>query len=148
MGLKIEIQDAIKAAMKSRDQLTLSTLRLLMSSLHNEEIKQRRELTSEEIWKTISTLCRQRQEAIKYFQQGERPDLEKKEEAELSVLRGFLPQALSDEDLSTLIQSSIEEVGAKGVKDLGRVMKQIMPKVTGRVEGKRVSELAKEILSC
>ncbi len=148
MGLKIEIQDAIKAAMKSRDQLTLSTLRLLMSSLHNEEIKQRRELTSEEIWKTISTLCRQRQEAIEYFRKGERPDLEKKEEAELSVLRGFLPQALSDEDLSTLIQSSIEEVGAKGVKDLGRVMKQIMPKVTGRVEGKRVSELAKEILSC
>jgi len=126
VGLKIEIQDAIKAAMKSGDQLTLSTLRLLMSSLHNEEIKQRRELTSEEIWKTISSLCRQRQ----------------------SVLRGFLPQALSDEDLSTLIQSSIEEVGAKGVKDLGRVMKQIMPKVTGRVEGKRVSELAKEILSC
>jgi len=148
VGLKIEIQDAMKAAMKSRDQLTLSTLRLLMSSLHNEEIKQRRELTSEEIWKTISTLCRQRQEAIEYFRKGERPDLEKKEEAELSVLRGFLPQALSDEDLSTLIQSSIEEVGAKGVKDLGRVMKQIMPKVTGRVEGKRVSELAKEILSC
>ncbi len=148
MGLKIEIQDAIKAAMKSGDQLTLSTLRLLMSSLHNEEIKQRRELTSEEIWKTISTLCRQRQEAIEYFRKGERPDLEKKEEAELSVLRGFLPQALSDEELSTLIQSSIEEVGAKGVKDLGRVMKQIMPKVTGRVEGKRVSELAKEILSC
>lgn len=83
-----------------------------------------------------------------YFQKGERPDLEKKEEAELSVLRRFLPQALSDEELSTLIRSSIEEVGAKGVKDLGRVMKQIMPKVTGRVEGKRVSELAKEILSC
>ncbi len=96
MGLKIEIQDAMKAAMKSRDQLTLSTLRLLMSSLHNEEIKQRRELTSEEIWKTISSLCRQRQEAIMYFQKGERPDLEKKEEAELSVLRRFLPHEFAD----------------------------------------------------
>lgn len=147
MGLKVEIQDAMKAAMKSGDRLTLSTLRLLLSALHNEEIKERRELSPEEILKTISSLCKQRQEAIEYFRKGARTDLVEKEEAELRVLRRFLPQALSEEEVRVLIRSSIEEVGAKGVQDLGRVMKQIMPKVTGRTEGKRVSELAKEMLS-
>ncbi len=147
MGLKIEIQDAMKASMKSGDRLTLSTLRLLLSALHNEEIKGRRELTPEEILKTISSLCKQRRESIEYFRKGGRSDLEEKEAAELDVLRRFLPQALSEEEVRVLIRSSIEEVGAKGVQDLGRVMKQIMPKVTGRTEGKRVSELAREILS-
>lgn len=146
MALKGEIQDATKAAMKSGDRLALSALRLLLSALHNEEIKERRELSPEEIIKVISTLCKQRQEAIEYFRKGGRTDLVEKEEAELVVLRRFLPVALSEEEIRALIRSSIEEVGAKGVQDLGKVMKQIMPKVTGRTEGKRVSELAREIL--
>ncbi|MFQ5903725.1 MAG: GatB/YqeY domain-containing protein, partial [Candidatus Binatia bacterium] len=137
----------MKAAMKSGDRLTLSILRLIFSAIHNGEIKGRRELTSEEVLKIISSLCKQRQEAIEYFRKGGRVDLEEKEKAELVVLRRFLPQALSEEEVRSLIRSSIEEVGAKGVQDLGRVMKQIMPKITGRTEGKRVSELAKEMLS-
>ncbi|MCZ6623732.1 MAG: GatB/YqeY domain-containing protein [Deltaproteobacteria bacterium] len=146
MGLKVEIQDGMKAALKSGDRLTLSTLRLLLSALHNEEIKGRRELTLEEILKTISSLCKQRREAIEYFQKAERTDLVEKEEAELEVLRRFLPQPLSEEEVRALVRSSVEEVGAKGLRDLGKVMKQVMPKVTGRTEGKRVTELAKEIL--
>jgi len=146
MGLKGDIQDATKAAMKSGDRLSLSALRLLLSALHNEEIKERRELSPEEIIKIISSLCKQRLESIEYFRKGARPDLVEKEEAELKVLRRFLPQALSEEELRALIRSSIDEVGAKGVQDLGKVMKQIMPKVTGRTEGKLVSELAREIL--
>ena len=147
MGLKSEIQDTVKAAMKGGDRLTVSTLRLLLSALHNEEIKERRELGAEEIVKLISSLCKQRQEAIEYFRRGGRTDLLEKEEAELEILRRFLPQALSEEELRALIRCSIEEVGAKGVQDLGKVMKQIMPKVTGRTEGRRVNELAREILS-
>ena len=146
MGLKVEIHDGMKAALKSGDRLTLSTLRLLLSALHNEEIKGRRELTPEEILKTISSLCKQRRESIEYFRKAERTDLVEKEEAELGVLRRFLPQALSEEEVRALVRSSIEEVGAKGLRDLGKVMKQVMPKVTGRTEGKRVTELAKEIL--
>jgi len=133
--------------MKGGDRLTVSTLRLLLSALHNEEIKERRELGAEEIVKLISSLCKQRQEAIEYFRRGGRTDLLEKEEAELEILRRFLPQALSEEELRALIRCSIEEVGAKGVQDLGKVMKQIMPKVTGRTEGRRVNELAREILS-
>ena len=147
MGLKSEIQDSMKAAMKSGDRVSLSSLRLLWSALHNEEIKERRELSPEEIIKIVSTLCKQGQEAIEYFRKGERNDLLEKEEADLEVLRRFLPQALSEEELRALIRGSIEEVGAKGVQDLGKVMKSIMPKVTGRTEGKRVNELAREILS-
>jgi len=146
MGLKGEIQDAMKAAMKGGDRLTLSALRLLLSALHNEEIKERRELSPEEIIKIISSLCKRGQESIEYFRKGGRGDLLEKEEAELAVLRRLLPEALSEEEVCALIRSTIEEVGAKGVQDLGKVMKQIMPKVTGRTEGKRVSELAREIL--
>jgi len=147
MGLKVEIQDAMRAAMKSGERLALSSLRLLLSAVHNEEIKERRELAPEEIVKVISALCKQRQEAIEYYRKGGRGDLVEKEEAELEVLRRFLPEALSEEEVRSLIRSSIEEVGAKGVQDLGKVMKQIMPKVTGRTEGKRVSELVREMLS-
>lgn len=137
----------MKAAMKSGDRVVLSTLRLLLSALHNEEIKQHRELGTEEIQKTIASLCKQRQESIGFFRKGGRTDLLQQEEAELAVLRRLLPEAMSEDDVRAAIQSSIEEIGAKGLQDLGRVMKQVMPKVAGRTDGKRVSEMAKEILS-
>ncbi|MBI2359976.1 MAG: GatB/YqeY domain-containing protein [Deltaproteobacteria bacterium] len=136
----------MKQALRQGDRVTLSTLRLLLSDLHNEEIKGRRELTQEETLRTINTLCKQRQESIEYFRKGGRADLVAKEEAELEVLRRFLPQALSEDEARSLIRIAMEEVGAQGLKDLGKVMKQVMPKVTGRIDGKRVNELAKEML--
>jgi uncharacterized protein YqeY len=146
MSLKAEIQDAMKAAMKSGDRLALSTLRLLLAALHNEEINSRRELTPEEIRQTISTLCKQRIEASELFRKGGRGELADKEAAELKVLQRFLPQPLSEDEIRVLIKSSIEQVGAKDVQDLGKVMKQLMPRVSGRTDGKRVNELAREIL--
>jgi uncharacterized protein YqeY len=146
MALKAEIQEAMKSAMKQGDRVTLDTLRLLLSALHNEEIKVRRELTDEEVQKTIATLCKQRTEAIALFQKGNRVDLASKEEAEVRVLQRFLPQPMTEDEVRSLIQASINEVKAKGVQDLGRVMKQVMPKVGGRSDGKRVNELAKEML--
>lgn len=146
MELKVEIQGAMKEAMRRGDRVTLSTVRLLLSALHNEEIKGRRELTQEETLKTITTLCKQRQESIEYFRKGGRADLVAQEEAELEVLRRFLPQALSEEEARAMIRNAVEEVGAQGLKDLGKVMKQVMPKVTGRIDGRRVNELAKEML--
>jgi uncharacterized protein YqeY len=147
MELKTEIQEAVKTAMKSGDAVTLSTLRLLLSAIHNEEIKLRKELTAEEIQKTIATLAKQRNESIELFRKGGREELARKEEAELQILQKYLPQALTEEELRSLIQQSIGELGAKGVGDLGKVMKQVMPKVSGRSDGKRVNELAKELLS-
>jgi uncharacterized protein YqeY len=147
MGLKSEIQEAVKVAMKGGDQLTLSTLRMLLAAIHNEEIRLRKELTAEEIQKTIVTLRKQRSEAIELYRQGGRQDLAAKEEAELAVLQRFLPEALSEDEIKGIIKDSIAEVGAKGVQDLGKVMKRVMPKVSGRGDGKRINELAREILS-
>ena len=146
MSLKAEIQEAVKIALKSGDAVTLSTLRLLLSALHNEEIKLRKELTAEEIQKTITTLCKQRGEAIELFRKGGREELAQKEEAELLVLKRYMPQPLSEAEVATLIRASIDEAGAKGIGDLGKVMKLLMPKVSGRSDGKQVSEMAKALL--
>ena len=146
MDLKAEIQQAVKAAMKGGDTVTLSTLRLLLAALQNEEIRIRRALGADEIQKIIGTLCKQRGEALELYRQGGREELAAKEEAELAILKKFLPQQLSDEEIKSVIQGSIDEVGAKGLADLGKVMKLVMPKVTGRSDGKRVSDLAKSLL--
>jgi uncharacterized protein YqeY len=146
MPLKAEIQETVKQAMKSGDRVTLSTLRLLLSAVHNEEIRVRRELSDEDVQKTITTLCKQRSEASDLYRKGGREDLAKKEEAEIAVLKRFLPQPLSEEEVRALIQSCIAEAGASGVQDLGKVMKLVMPKVAGRSDGKRVNELARGLL--
>ena len=146
MSLKAEIQEAVKIALKSGDAVTLSTLRLLLSALHNEEIKLRKELTTDQIQKTITTLCKQRHEAIELFRKGGREELAQQEEAELLVLKRYLPQPLSEDEVAALIRASIDEAGAKGIGDLGKVMKLLMPKVSGRSDGKRVSEMAKALL--
>ena len=146
MELKAEIQEAVKQAMKSGDRITLSTLRLLLAALHNEEIRIRGELSREDIQKTIATLCKQRTEAIDLYRKGGREDLALKEDGELAVLKRFLPQQLSEDEIRDLIQSCIAEVGARGIQDLGKVMKLVMPKVSGRSDGKRVNELARGLL--
>lgn len=132
--------------MKRADALTLSTLRLLLAAVHNEEIRVRKELTAEEIQKIIVTLCKQRGEAIELFRRGSREELAQKEEAELAILQRFLPQPLSEEEVKGLIRASITEAGATGLQDLGRVMKLVMPKVSGRSDGKRVNELVRALL--
>jgi uncharacterized protein len=146
MGLKAEIQEAAKQALKERDQVALSTLRLLLSALHNEEIRLRRELTTEDVQRTITALGKQRAEASELYRKGGREDLAEKEDAELAILRRFLPQQLSEAEVRELIQSCIVEAGARGVQDLGKVMKLVMPKVAGRSDGRRVNELAKGLL--
>ena len=146
MQLKAGIQESIRSAMKSGDKITLESLRLVLAAVKNEEIKSRRELTTDEIHRTISTLCKQRSESIEMFQKGGRSDLVEKEQAELKVLQRFLPEPLSDDEIISAIRVTIRESGAQGLQDLGKVMKEVMPKVGGRSDGKRVNELAREIL--
>ena len=146
MELKAGLQEAARAALKSRDTIKLSTLRLLLAAVHNEEIRLRKELGVEEIQKVIATLSKQRSEAIDLYRKGGRNDLAQKEEAELEILQAYLPQPLTEQEVQTLIRESIAELGATGLQDLGKVMKQVMPKVGGRTDGKRVNELAKALL--
>jgi uncharacterized protein YqeY len=100
----------------------------------------------DEIQRTIATLCKQRSESIEMFQKGGRSDLVEKEQAELKILQRFLPEPLSDDEIRSAIRITIRESGAQGLQDLGKVMKEVMPKVSGRSDGKRVNELAREIL--
>ncbi len=121
-------------------------IEVALSAIQNEEIRVRRALSIQEIHKVISTVCKQRTEAIDLFAKAGRDDLAQKEAAELSILQRYLPRPLTEEEVQSLIRESISESGAHGVQDLGKVMKLVMPKVTGRTDGKRVNELAKALL--
>jgi hypothetical protein len=146
MELKAELQESAKIALKRGDALKLSTLRLLLAAIHNEEIRLRKELEVEEIQRVVSTLSKQRSESIELYRKGGRDDLAQKEEAELKILQQFLPQPLTEQEVEALIRKSIAELRASGVQDLGKVMKQVMPQVSGRTDGKRVNQLAKALL--
>ena len=132
--------------MRCSDKIALQSIRLALAAIKNEEIKARRELTTEEIQRTITRLCKQSSESIEMFQKGGRNDLVEKEQAELKVLQRFLPEPLTDEEIKSAVRIAIQASGAQELQDLGRVMKEVMPKVSGRSDGKRVNELARELL--
>jgi uncharacterized protein YqeY len=141
------LTEEMKGAMKSRDDLRLSTIRLIRSAIKNREIELRREFEDAEIIEVIASMIKQRRESIRLFTQGERCDLVDKEEKELNVLLGFLPPQLERAELEELVKKAIAECGADGMKDLGKVMKILAPQVIGRADGKVVSEVVKTRLA-
>jgi len=147
MQLRERLNAAMKDAMKSRDALRLSAIRMLLSSVKNREIELRRELGETEITETIVTLCKQRRESIRLFKEAGRQDLVDKEEAELALLMDFLPQQLTREEIESLVDKVIAETAATSGKDMGKVMKALQPLVSGRADGKLVSEVVKEKLA-
>jgi len=147
MQLRERLQAEMKEAMKSRDALRLSTIRMVISSVKNRDIELRRELGDAEITETIVTLCKQRRESIRLFKEAGRQELVDKEEAELALLMSFLPQQLTREELASLVDKVILETSATSGKDMGKVMKALTPLVSGRAEGKLVSEVVKEKLA-
>jgi len=147
MSLRDRLTDEMKVAMKSRDDLRLSTIRLIRSAVKNREIELRREFEDAEIIEVIASMIKQRRESIRLFTQGARADLVEKEEKELSALLGFLPPQLERAELEELAQKAIAECGAQGMKDLGKVMKVLAPQVAGRADGKIVAEVVKARLA-
>ena len=147
MQLRERLQAEMKEAMKSRDALRLSVIRGILSSVKNRDIELRRELGDAEITETIVTLCKQRRESIRLFKEAGRQELVDKEEAELALLMSFLPQQLTREELASLVDKVILETSATSGKDMGKVMKALTPLVSGRAEGKLVSEVVKEKLA-
>ena len=147
MQLRERLQTEMKEAMKSRDALRLSTIRMVISSVKNRDIELRRELGDAEITETIVTLCKQRRESIRLFKEAGRQELVDKEEAELALLMSFLPQQLTREELESLVDKVILETSATSGKEMGKVMKALTPLVSGRAEGKLVSEVVKEKLA-
>ncbi len=148
MLLRERIAKDFNEALKSRDERKLSALRLLRTEIKKREVSgQKKEVSEEEIIETISSLIKQRRESIRLFQEGNRLDLVEKEETELKILISYLPQPLSRQEIEALVEQVISETGATNLKDLGLVMKNIMPKVSGRADGKIVNEIVKQKLS-
>lgn len=143
MSLRDRLTEEMKVAMKSHDDLRLSAIRLIRSAVKNREIELRREFEDSEIIEVIASMIKQRRESIRLFTQGGRSDLVEKEEKELSVLLGFLPPQLELVELEELAQKAIDECGVQGMKELGKVMKVLAPRVAGRADGKIVAEVVK-----
>ncbi len=147
MGIDEKVQECLISAQKSGDKVRLSTIRLLKSAIRYEEDAKGHKLDENEFNALVAKLIKQRRESIELFKQGKRHDLVQKEEAEIKVLEEFLPPQLSREELLKLIDEAITEVKAKTVKDMGKVMKLLMPKVRGRADGDVVKNLVTERLS-
>jgi len=141
MGINEKLQEHLFSAQKSGDKLRLSTIRLLKTAVRYESDAKRRELDENEFIGLVTRLIRERREAIELFKQGKREDLVQKEEAEIKILEEFLPPRLSQEELEKIIDEAIKEVGASSERDMGRVMKVIMPKVRGRVDAQDVKNI-------
>ncbi|MCI0531684.1 MAG: GatB/YqeY domain-containing protein [candidate division Zixibacteria bacterium] len=141
MRIAERINEDLVKAQKSKDTLRLSALRMIKSELRYKEIDKRKTLSDEETVAVLSTMAKKHRDSIEQFKTGNRSELVAREEAELKVVQDYLPQQLSEGELSKLVDQSISEAGAKGKSDLGKVMKQIMPKVKGRVDGKLLNQL-------
>ena len=147
MTLKDQLNQDMKTAMKAKETDRLSTIRQLRSAIKNKEIEQRSELDDDGVISVIGTLVKQRREAAQMYSDNGRPELAAKEEAELVVLQQYLPAQLSEAEISTLVAQIIAEVGATSIKDLGKVMPQVMAKTKGLADGKVVNQIVREQLS-
>jgi len=147
MGLEERLVEEMKQAMKSNDKGKLSTIRMIRSTVQNKEIELRKPLDDDGILRVIQGMVKKSEESIEQFKVGGRMDLVEKEMKEIETLKSFLPQPLSREEVLKIIDQTIEETKASSLKDLGKVMKSIMPKLGGKVDGTLVNQLVKERLS-
>jgi uncharacterized protein len=147
MDISAKLNEDMVTAAKAKDKVRLSALRMLKTALHNKEIDLMRTLHETETMQVLSGLVKQRKDSIEQFAKGGRRDLVDKEEAELKILQEFMPAQMSDEDVEALIKKAIADVGAVSVKDMGKVMKVLMPQITGKADGKAVGEKVKALLA-
>lgn len=141
-----ELRNKLKEAMKASDEVRVRTLRLLISSIKNEEVEKGRKLTEEEFSDIVLKEVKKRKEAIEMYEKGQRKDLADEERKELAILEEFLPKQLNVDEIRKMVVETIEAVGASGPKDLGKVMSVLMPKLKGRADGKLVNKIVRELL--
>lgn len=146
MALKATLKTDLAAAAKAQDKLRVSTLRMLLAAVQNREIEARRELTEPELLDTVGKLIKQRQDSIAQFRQGGRADLADKEEAEAKILSAYLPAQLGPDELRAKVDEAIARAGATSRKDMGKVMKVLLPEIAGRADSKAASALVQERL--
>jgi len=147
MSLKSRIQDDVKSAMRAREREQLAALRLVTAAIKQIEIDERIELNDAQVLAVLDKMVKQRRESLEQFEKAEREDLAEKERFELSLIQGYLPEPLAEAELTSLIQSTITEVGADSIRDMGSVMNALRPQVQGRADMKAVSQAVKTQLT-
>lgn len=144
--LKQKLSDDLKQAMKSGDTVKRSTLRLLISAINNVEIARQATLADTDILGVVAREIKQRQESILAFQQGNRPDLVAKEEAEMAILKTYLPEQMTRDEIIAAAKQVIQEIGAKGPADKGKVMPKLIGQLKGKADGRLINEIVTELL--
>jgi hypothetical protein len=163
--LKNKIQEDLKKSLKEKDELKVSVFRLLLASFLNKEkekrykiyqakpditekeLTEKSQLNDDEIIEVISSEIKKRKEAALEFEKGKRQELADKEKKEMEILKSYLPEQMSGEEVREVVKEIIEKIGAKTQKDIGKVMSQLMPRVKGKADGSMVSAIVKELLS-
>ena len=163
--LKQDIQNATTEALKNKDSFTVDVLRMILAAISAKEkdkryklAQQKPEMSEEQLQKesafsdqevidTLSSEVKKRRDAIVLYEQGKRPELAEKEKKEIELIQKYLPAQLSPEELRKLVEESIAKVGATEIKDTGKIMQDLMPKVKGKAEGSEISKIIKELLS-
>ena len=147
MSLKDEINKEMKAAMKSRDKDRLKTIRLILSEIKRVEVDERITVDDQRTLSILAKMIKQRRDSIAQYDSAGRTELSKIEMDEITVINGFLPEALTDDEINNLIEKAISDTGAESMKDMGRVMGIIRPQIQGRADAGEVSKRVKEALN-
>lgn len=146
MNIKQKLFEDLKSSMKAKNKIRVSTIRMLNSAIKNKEIESGKDLNNAEIEAQITSEVKKRRDSIELFKKGAREDLVKIEEGELEILLEYMPKQMDEEEIRSLARITIEESGASSAREIGMVMKAIMPKVKGKADGSAVSRIVKELL--
>ena len=148
MTIQEKIQTQMTEAMRSKDQLRLSVLRMMKTAIKNKEIEKMKPLDDGEALSVLNTLVKQRKDSVDQFRKGGREELAQKEESEIKIIEEYLPAAASEDDIRKAIEEAVQETGASSIKDMGKVMKAALARLAGKsADGSRVSQMVKEKLS-
>ena len=147
MSLKDRITEDMKAAMRAKDAPRLSVVRMLKSAIKYREIEVMKTLDDDGVQAVIATEIKRRRDSVEQYKAGNRQDLADKEDAEIVILQAYLPQQLTEAELRAKVDEAVARTGATGMRDMGAVMKALLPEVQGRADGKAVSEMVKARLS-
>ena len=148
MTLQEKIQSQITGAMRNKDSLRLSVLRMMKSAVKNKEIEKMKPLEEAEVLAVLKSLVKQRKDSVDQFRKGGREELAQKEEAEIKIIEEYLPAAASEEEIRKAIEEAVQETGASSLKDMGKVMKATLARLAGKsADGASVSQMVKEKLS-
>lgn len=147
MALKERLTNDMKSALRNRETVRLGLIRMIRAQIKNREIAKGNELPDEDVVEVVSSLIKSRREALEFAVKGDRRDLVSQAEKELEILKSYLPDQLSEEEVRSMVREAIDQSGAAGPRDLGRIMGAVMPRVKGRADGRLVNDIVRECLA-